>query len=114
MKMEKTEMSHADIAKNYREAKNKAAQIKILADLNDVTPATIRKVLIQEGVLKGHVAEENKVIEPPKKEKKQPPMPEFIREILKQKAKEIEKSIYEMQKEYDLLLDYLDETEVRQ
>lgn len=112
MKMEKTEMSHADIAKNYREAKNKAAQIKILADLNDVTPATIRKVLIQEGVLKDHVAEENKVAEPQKKEKKQPPMPEFVREILKQKAEEIEKSIYEMQKEYDLLLDYLDETEV--
>jgi hypothetical protein len=40
-------------------------------------------------------------------------MPEFIREILRKKAKEIEKSIYEMQKEYDLLLDYLDETEVK-
>lgn len=39
-----------EIVRSYREAKDQRAQIGILADLNDCTPLTIRKVLREAGI----------------------------------------------------------------
>ena len=39
-----------EIVRSYREAKDQRAQIEILAELNDCTPLTIRKVLREAGI----------------------------------------------------------------
>lgn len=43
-------MKPADIAKEFKEAKNKTVQLTILADMNVTTKQEIAKVLIAEGV----------------------------------------------------------------
>lgn len=43
-------MTNAEIAKNFREAKNKAKQITILADLNLCTEESIIDILKKEGI----------------------------------------------------------------
>lgn len=46
-------MSDDEIVTSYREAKNKNAQIKILAELNACNPKEIKAVLAKAGVLDG-------------------------------------------------------------
>lgn len=43
-------MTNAEIAKSFKEAKNKAKQITILADLNLCTEETIMEVLKKKGI----------------------------------------------------------------
>jgi len=43
-------MTNEEIVRDYNAAKNKSKQIKVLADLNCVTPGEIRKVLAEAGV----------------------------------------------------------------
>jgi len=47
-------MTNEEICRNYRDAKHKAKQIAILADLNVCTKAEILAVLEAEGVTVGH------------------------------------------------------------
>lgn len=47
-------MTNEEICQNYREAKHKANQIAILADLNVCTKAEILAVLEAEGITVGH------------------------------------------------------------
>ena len=50
--MEKTNelpMTVEEIVRSYREAKDKAAQVQILADLNVCSKETIRRVLVEGG-----------------------------------------------------------------
>ena len=44
------EMTHEEIVRDYNAAANKSKQIKVLADLNCVSPGEIRAVLAQAGV----------------------------------------------------------------
>ena len=44
------QMTNEEIVRDYNAASNKNKQIKVLADLNCVTPNEIRQVLIQAGV----------------------------------------------------------------
>ena len=44
------QMTNEDIVRSYNEAKNKSKQIKILAELNCVSPSEIRMVLVNAGV----------------------------------------------------------------
>ena len=43
-------MTNDEIVRDYLQARNKSKQIKVLADLNTVTPAEIRAVLAEAGV----------------------------------------------------------------
>ena len=43
------QMTVEEIVKSYREAKDKAAQVGILADLNLCSKETIRKALVEGG-----------------------------------------------------------------
>ena len=43
-------MTPEEIVRHYSQAKNKAKDIKVLADLNSVTPGEIRAVLAEAGV----------------------------------------------------------------
>ncbi len=43
------QMSNRNIVKEYKESKNKAQQIKILADMNLCAPKDIKKILIEAG-----------------------------------------------------------------
>jgi len=61
------EMTNEEICRNYKQAKHRQNQIKILADLNQVSVDEIRQILIDGGALK------------PKPKKEAPtPMPETI------------------------------------
>lgn len=42
-------MDKSEIVRNYKEAKNKATQIQILADLNCTDAETIKKILTEAG-----------------------------------------------------------------
>jgi len=44
------DMTSEEIVRDYRQARNKSKQIKILADRNVVTPSEIRAVLAEAGV----------------------------------------------------------------
>lgn len=43
-------MTVEEIVRSYREAKDKAAQVKILAELNLVSKEEIKRILVEEGV----------------------------------------------------------------
>lgn len=43
-------MTNEEIVRDYQQARNKSKQLKILADLNCVSPGEIRQVLAQAGV----------------------------------------------------------------
>lgn len=44
------QMTHEEIIRNYRQAKNKKRQIQILADMNHTTKQAIRELLREAGV----------------------------------------------------------------
>ena len=46
---DKMPMTYYEIAASYRQAKDREAQISILADLNDCDRQTIREILVEEG-----------------------------------------------------------------
>lgn len=46
------EMTNEEICRNYKQAKHRQNQIKILADLNQVSVDEIRQILIDGGALK--------------------------------------------------------------
>ena len=50
--MKELEMSSEEIVQMYRGAKPKKTQIKIIAQLNDTTPARIKRIVIEKGEIK--------------------------------------------------------------
>ena len=50
------QMTDDEIVRHYREARNKAKDIPVLADLNDCKPKEIREILIRAGELPQPVA----------------------------------------------------------
>ena len=59
--MKELEMSSEEIVQMYRGAKSKKTQIKIIAQLNDTTPARIKRILIEKGEIKEVEKEKIKV-----------------------------------------------------
>ena len=49
-KANELQMTVGEIVRSYREAKNKAAQVQILADLNMCSKEAIRRVLVEGGL----------------------------------------------------------------
>lgn len=68
------QMTNEEIVRDYNAAENKNKQIKILADLNTVSPGEIRAILAQAGV-KG-VEAPKRIIQ--RKPKPQEPAPEAV------------------------------------
>lgn len=54
-------MSDEEIVKMYRGAKSKRSQIKIIAQLNDTTPAKIEKILKEKGEIKDMRKPQNEI-----------------------------------------------------
>ncbi len=52
------EMPNEEICRNYKQAKHKQNQIKILADLNQVSVDEIRQILIDGGALRPKLKKE--------------------------------------------------------
>lgn len=71
------EMSQGDIVRSYREAVDKKAQVKILADLNVCSQREIIEILIANGV---------KAQELPHQRKKNKAPAEIVREVKKYEA----------------------------
>lgn len=71
------EMSQGDIVRSYREAADKKAQVKILADLNVCSQREIIEILIANGV---------KAQELPRQRKKNKAPAEIVREVKKYEA----------------------------
>jgi formate dehydrogenase maturation protein FdhE len=96
------EMTHAEIRRNYREAKNKKDQIQILADLNLCTVAEIKEILNEKPRLETKKAEKSKKAEDKTSEKpkkiKHGPMPEIAKKVLYATLDSIEAKI----KQYDV------------
>ena len=69
------QMTDDEIVRHYREARNKAKDIPILADLNDCKPKEIREILIKAGELPQPVAPPKKP-ELPQDEGLLPPSPQ--------------------------------------
>lgn len=61
------QMTDDEIVRHYREARNKAKDITVLADLNACKPKEIREILIKAGELPQPVALSKK-LEPPQDE----------------------------------------------
>jgi predicted nucleic acid-binding Zn-ribbon protein len=59
--MKELEMSSEEIVQMYRGAKSKKTQIKIIAQLNDTTPARIKRILIEKGEIKDVEKQKTKV-----------------------------------------------------
>ena len=59
--MKELEMSSEEIVQMYRGAKSKTTQIKIIAQLNDTTPARIKRILIEKGEIKEVEKQKTKV-----------------------------------------------------
>lgn len=59
--MKELEMSSEEIVQMYRGAKSKKTQIKIIAQLNDTTPARIKRILIEKGEIKEVEKQKTKV-----------------------------------------------------
>ena len=72
-----TEMSCGEIARSYRAAEDKKAQLKVLAELNLCSQQEIRDILIAEGV---------KPQELPRQRKKNKAPAEIVREVKKHEA----------------------------
>lgn len=68
------QMTDDEIVRHYREARNKAKDIPVLADLNDCKPKEIREILIKAGELPQPAAPPKKP-EPPQDEGLLPPSP---------------------------------------
>ena len=68
------QMTDDEIVRHYREARNKAKDITVLADLNDCKPKEIREILIRAGELPQPVALPKKP-ETPQDEGLFPPSP---------------------------------------
>jgi len=85
------EMTHAEIRRNYREAKNKKDQIQILADLNVCTAAEIKEILNEK-------PRSNKATDEKPKKIKHGPMPEIAKKVLYATLDSIEAKI----KQYDV------------
>lgn len=68
------QMTDDEIVRHYREARNKAKDIPVLADLNDCKPKEIREILIKAGELPQPVAPPKKP-EPPQDEELLSPSP---------------------------------------
>ena len=68
------QMTDDEIVRHYREARNKAKDITVLADLNDCKPKEIREILIKAGELPQPVTPPKKP-EPPQDEGLLPPSP---------------------------------------
>ena len=69
------QMTDDEIVRHYREARNKAKDITVLADLNDCKPKEIREILIKAGELPQPVAPPKKP-ELPQDEGLLPPSPQ--------------------------------------
>ena len=69
------QMTDDEIVRHYREARNKAKDITVLADLNTCKPKEIREILIRAGELPQPVALPKKP-EPPQDEGLLPPSPQ--------------------------------------
>lgn len=69
------QMTDDEIVRHYREARNKAKDIPVLADLNDCKPKEIREILIRAGELPQPAAPPKKP-EPPQDEGLLPPSPQ--------------------------------------
>ena len=96
------QMTHAEIRRNYREAKNKKEQIQILAELNLCTTAEIKEILNEKPRLESKNIEKSKAAvakteEKPKKIK-HGPMPEIAKKVLYATLDSIEAKI----KQYDV------------
>lgn len=81
-------MTNEEIVRDYLQARNKSKQIKVLADLNTVTPAEIRAVLAEAGVegieAPKRIVRKRKPAPPPFKAPDKPPRedgPDIYRKI---------------------------------
>lgn len=96
-------MTPNEICRNYREAKNKPEQIKILADMNCISVGDIKKILADGGE---QVEEPPKTNRGKKPEKNKPAvMPDVILDILANELDALDMQIKLLQNQLDPLVD---------
>lgn len=108
------EMTNAEIIKSYKDAKNKATQIKILADLNCCRPADIKRIV---GITEEKKPEKNNMEkmkaalklsqEEPKAEPEQRKVPDSIIALASFRLDELEAMISKAEKEYQEISEFL-------
>lgn len=102
-------MTNAEIIANYKASKNKATQIKILADLNCCKPADIKKIV---GISEEKKPEKMKAApklnqEEPKAEPEQRKVPDSIIALASFRLDELEATISKAEKEYREIAEFL-------
>lgn len=109
------EMTEKEIKANYASAKNKARQIKILADLNCCRPVDIKKIVgiaTEEKKQEKSNMEKMKAAlqlnqEEPKAEPEQRKIPDSIIALASFRLDELEATISKAQKEYEEIAEFL-------
>lgn len=91
-------MTVEEICRNYREAKNKREQIKILADLNCTTKEEILKVLLDCG---------EKVPAPKTKKSTKPDIPDAVYTAITERMDVLNAVITKTEKEYRELATFI-------
>ncbi|MCQ2549905.1 MAG: hypothetical protein MJ134_07680 [Lachnospiraceae bacterium] len=113
-------MSEEEIAREYRMAKHKERQIKILAELNGCAETEIQEILVEKGEMKmprtkvakvleevmKQTEEERKEVEAKKVVKKQS-IPDAVIRCVKDRMQQIEQTIKRCEEEYKDLADFI-------
>lgn len=99
-------MTNGDIVKSYKEAKEKKKQIEILAQLNACPVATIREILVSEGVqFPGPKPKkpESSTAETPAEASKEKAVPEAVNIAVIEKLTAIQQKISALEDEIEKL-----------
>lgn len=113
-------MSEEQIAREYRMAKHKEKQIKILAELNGCAETEIQEILVEKGEMKmprtkvakvleevmKQTEEERKEVEAKKVVKKQS-IPDAVIRCVEDRMQQIEQTIKRCEEEYKDLADFI-------
>lgn len=113
-------MSKEQIAREYRMAKHKEMQIKILAELNGCEKTEIQEILVEKGEMKmprtkvakvleevmKQTEEERKEVEAKKVVKKQS-IPDAVIRCVEDRMQQIEQTIKRCEEEYKDLADFI-------
>lgn len=100
-------MSKSEIVRDYKSAKNKMAQIRILADMNVTTPKEIKKILIEAGALEPAQKKQEPVkkevapVQQKEPEKKRVPLPDAVRSMVWDRLDFINKAINEKKRDIE-------------
>lgn len=108
-------MTKSEIARSYRESKNRNAQIGILAEMNLCSIEEIREVLVETGEIKAKGKKATPVVREKEKTVMGKKVPESILnfaydklDTIEKEIKDLEKLLKEKESEYKEIADFLD------